>query len=69
MRTDRGESGGPVCAQGHRIATTYTVDDVRSRDVLVFYCATCDVRWEASPEERDTFLRYLESRPGDAVPP
>lgn len=69
MRSGGLEPRAPVCVQGHLIATTYTADDVRTLDVLVFYCETCDARWEASPEERDAFLQYLESRPGDAVPP
>jgi hypothetical protein len=69
MTRDDLETRAPVCTQGHLIATTYTADDVRTLEVLVLYCEACDVRWEASPEERDAFLQYLESRPGDAVPP
>jgi hypothetical protein len=61
-------SGAPRCAHGHVIAVTYTADEVRTLDVLVLYCDECGERWEASPEERDAFLRYLESDPGHAVP-
>jgi hypothetical protein len=57
-----------MCAEGHLIVTEYTLEEARSVEVLVFYCEECDVRWDATPEERDAFLRYLESRPGDAVP-
>lgn len=61
-------SGAPRCARGHAIAVTYTADEVRTLDVLVLYCEACDTRWEATPEERDAFLRYLESDPDHAVP-
>jgi len=60
--------GPPVCEEGHTIAPAYTVDEVRTLEVLVFHCEVCDRRWDASPEERDAFLQYLEQRPGDAVP-
>jgi hypothetical protein len=65
---DQTRSGEPRCARGHAIVVDYTAEQVRTIDVLVFYCDECDDRWEASPEERDAFLRYLESHPGDAVP-
>jgi hypothetical protein len=58
----------PRCAKGHLIETAYTIEDVRTLEVLVFYCAECGVRWDATPEERDAFLQYLETRPGHAVP-
>jgi hypothetical protein len=68
MSHERSAVQAPVCAQGHLIATEYTLEEVRTLEVLVFYCQECDVTWNATPEERDAFLRYLESRPGDAVP-
>ena len=68
MNEDRGKARAPVCAKGHLIATTYTLAEVRTLEVLVFYCEECDVRWNATPEERDAFLQYLETRSGDAVP-
>ena len=61
-------SGVPVCVQGHVIAPGYTLDEVRTLEVLVFVCVICDTSWDATPEERDAFLQYLESRPGDAAP-
>jgi hypothetical protein len=68
MNEDRGEARPPVCAKGHLIATNYTLEEVRTLEILVFYCEGCDVRWNATPEERDAFLQYLETRPDDAVP-
>jgi len=68
MHEDRGEARPPVCARGHLIATSYTLGEVRSLEVIVFYCEECDVSWNATPEERDAFLRYLETRPGNVVP-
>lgn len=59
----------PRCAAGHLIVTAYTLEDVRTLDVLVFTCDTCNIQWNATPEERDAFLRYLEERPEDVVPP
>jgi hypothetical protein len=61
-------SGLPVCAQGHAISPSYSIEEVRTLEVLVFACEICDTSWHATAEERDAFLRYLESRPGDAVP-
>lgn len=59
----------PVCGKGHAIAPAYTIEEVRSLDVLVFHCEVCDERWNPTREERDAFLRYLEERSGEAVPP
>jgi hypothetical protein len=47
----------------------YTLQEVRTLEILVFHCEVCDERWNASREERDAFLQYLEDRPGDVVPP
>jgi hypothetical protein len=60
--------GAPRCARGHLLVVDYTIEQVRALEVLEFYCEECDVRWDASPEERDAFLQYLESHPGDVVP-
>jgi hypothetical protein len=65
---ERSTSGAPRCAQGHLVTTEYTIADVRTLEVLVFRCEECAVEWQASPEERDAFLQYLESRPDDVVP-
>ena len=66
---EKPSSAAPRCALGHVITAEYTVAQVRALEVLVFRCDTCASEWHASPEERDAFLQYLESRPGDAVPP
>jgi hypothetical protein len=58
----------PTCSAGHVIATTYTLEQARVLDVIVFTCDVCNKSWEATPEERDAFLRYLEERPEDVVP-
>jgi hypothetical protein len=58
----------PTCTEGHLIATTYSFEEARVLEVIVFTCDVCDKTWEATPEERDAFLRYLEERPEDAVP-
>lgn len=58
----------PRCAAGHLIVTTYTLEEARTLDVIVFSCDVCNVQWNASPEERDAFLRYLEDRPENVVP-
>lgn len=59
----------PVCGEGHVIAPAYTIEEVRTLEVLVFYCEVCNKRWDATREERDAFLQYLEQSSGDAVPP
>lgn len=65
----RPSAGPPVCGKGHEIAPAYTIEEVRMLEILVFHCEVCDQRWNASLEERDAFLQYLEQRSGDAVPP
>lgn len=62
------QPSAPRCASGHDIAPAYSIEDVRTLEVLVFYCETCDVEWNATPAERNAFLQYLEQHPGDVVP-
>jgi hypothetical protein len=58
----------PVCAKGHVIWPRYTAEEVRTLTVLHFYCEKCADRWNATPEERNSFLAYLERQSGDVCP-
>jgi hypothetical protein len=58
----------PVCAKGHVIWPRYTAEEVRTLEVLHFYCEKCGDRWNATPEERNSFLAYLERQSGDVGP-
>jgi hypothetical protein len=62
------DAPAPRCANGHLIAVGYTLAEARSLEVLVFVCESCDLTWNATAEERDAFLKYLETQPGNAVP-
>jgi hypothetical protein len=64
----RSRTDAPTCAKGHVINPAYSREEARRLEILVFYCEVCDERWQATPEERDVFLRYLDARPGNVVP-
>jgi hypothetical protein len=66
--TDQRSVPPPACGQGHTITPAYTIEEVRTLEVLVFHCEVCDERWNATPEERDAFLEYLQHHPGTVVP-
>ena len=65
---ERRSAGPPLCSKGHVIEPVYTIQEVRTLEILIFECGVCDERWNPGREERDAFLQYLESRPEDAVP-